>query len=75
MLCEDEEVLRWFAWRLSEEEFVGPSRVPWETKARKKMWRDVRRESELAVVLAGRRRSLRLPPELWELVDADFVLT
>jgi len=85
--CEDEEVLRWFARRLPEGEFARPIRpslyAPMmmccmpaqELEKRKKMWHDVRRESELAVVLAGRRRSLRLPPELWELVDADFVLT
>ncbi len=82
-LCEDEEVLKWFARRLPEGKFARSIRpslyVPMmmccmpaqELEKRKKMWRDVRRESELAVVLAGRRRSLRLPPELWELVDEN----
>ena len=32
------------------------------------VWLQVRRGSMLALVVAGKRRKMRLPPELWELV-------
>jgi len=40
---------------------------------RENVWRQVqqqvRRKSMLALVVAGKRKKLRLPPELWELVE------
>ena len=74
LLCEDEELLKWFARRLPVKKFMGHvgdfrlahyklhSRLT--SDERKKLWTDVRRESVLATVAAGKRRGIRLPPEL-----------
>ena len=54
-------VLEWLATKLTLAEFVqfGCENV----------WRQVRRKSMLALVVAGKRKKIRLPPELWELVE------
>jgi N6-adenosine-specific RNA methylase IME4 len=36
---------------------------------RENVWWQVRRKSMLALVVAGKRKKIRLPPELWELVE------
>jgi hypothetical protein len=54
-------VLEWLATKLTLAEFAE---CKYEI-----VWLQVRRESMLALVVAGKRRKIRLPPELWELVE------
>jgi len=54
-------VLEWLATKLTLAEFAQ--------FGRENVWRQVWRKSVLALVVAGKRKKLRLPPELWELVE------
>jgi N6-adenosine-specific RNA methylase IME4 len=58
-------VLEWLATKLTSAEFArfGCENV-W-----RQVQQQVRRKSMLALVVAGKRKKLRLPPELWELVE------
>lgn len=84
-MCEDPELLEWFARQLPLEKFVvhvnGPQswyltrgrEVSWTPDKQKKLWIDVNwRESEMTVILSSKRRGLRLPLELWELAEEYF---
>ena len=85
-LCGNRTVLDWFARRLPVNLFSARidgvaqqiARYEYErggvltAEERKKLWTDVRRESVLATVVAGKKHGLRLPPELWELVEEYF---
>lgn len=85
-MCGFRTVLDWFARRLPVNLFsarvggVGRQIARYEyecggvltAEERKKLWTDVRRESVLATVVAGKRCGLRLPPELWELAEEYF---
>ncbi|NBO42145.1 MAG: ankyrin repeat domain-containing protein [Betaproteobacteria bacterium] len=53
-------VLEWLATKLTLAEFV-------KCKCGG-VWLQMRKKSMLALVVAGKRRKIRLPPELWELV-------
>jgi hypothetical protein len=54
-------VLEWLATKLTLAEFA---------KCRcENVWWQVKRKSMLALVVTGKRKKLRLPPELWELVE------
>jgi hypothetical protein len=58
-------VLEWLATKLTLAEFA-------EYKCENVWWQmqlQVRRESMLALVVAGKREKMGLPPELWELVE------
>jgi hypothetical protein len=57
-------VLEWLATKLTLAEFAKCKceNVWWQVQLQ------VRRESMLALVVAGKRKKIRLPPELWELV-------
>jgi hypothetical protein len=57
-------VLEWLATKLTLVEFEGYDcgDVWWRVQ------RQIRGESMLALVVAGKRKKIRLPPELWELV-------
>jgi hypothetical protein len=54
-------VLEWLAAKLTLAEFAK--------LGRENVWWQVRRKNMLALVVAGKRKQLRLPPELWELVE------
>ena len=54
-------VLEWLATKLTLAEFVQFGRGD--------LWQQMRRKSTLALVVAGKRKKIRLPPELWELVE------
>jgi len=84
-MCEDQELLEWFARRLPLEKFVvhinGPQlfflmhgrKATWTLDEQKKFWVDVNyRKSELTTILVSKQHGLRLPPELWELVEEYF---
>jgi hypothetical protein len=53
-------VLEWLATKLTLAEFAK--------LGRENVWLQVRRGSMLALVVAGKRKKMRLPPELWDLV-------
>ena len=55
------DALEWLAAKLTLAEFA-------EFK-RENVWLQVRKKSMLALVVAGKRRKIRLPPELWNLVQ------
>jgi hypothetical protein len=58
-------VLEWLATKLTLAEFA-------KCKCENVWWQmqlQVRRESMLALVVAGKREKMGLPPELWELVE------
>jgi N6-adenosine-specific RNA methylase IME4 len=54
-------VLEWLATKLTLTEFAQFGRG--------NLWQQMRRKSMLVLVVAGKRKKLRLPPELWELVE------
>jgi hypothetical protein len=56
--------LKWLARRLTAAELRAVTAYC--------VWIYVRRESMLALILAGRRRKIRLPPELWQLIDETY---
>ena len=61
-------VLEWLATKLTLAEFA-------KCKCENVWWQmqlQVRRESMLALVVAGKRKKIRLPPELWELVEQRY---
>ncbi len=58
-LC-DEQIIEWFAERLELHEMGGNHQEIW--------WR-VLRKKVLLLILAGKTKKLRLPAELWELVN------